>query len=530
MKKITFLFTLLVVALGYSQAPTEAAPNPPARDAADVISIFTQTTDATTTVYNDLSVADFNPNWGSTSGNVTIDPQGGDRALTYPNFDYQGIIIGSNINVGAMTKLHVDIWTNSVSPNVYLISNTSGERFVNVASAPNQWTSVEIDLSEYTSQGLTLNDIKEFKFATDSGASGVSIYIDNLYFSRPAVDPLTDATLSDLQIDGSTIPTFGPNTTSYTYSVPTGTTTVPQITTATTTNASATAVITQASAIPGSASVAVTAQDGTTMQTYTVAFAASGPATAAPAPPARTPQNVISIFSDAYNDIAIDTYDTPWCGATTTEVMIEGDAIKQITGLGCEGIEFVSGRFDASGFGFFHMDIFTESETMDKSFNIKFSDWQGGAEEEGALEYSATNANVLPATNPGTWISIDLPLSAFSVINGVDGSDLVQFVITSDLGTVYYDNLYLHNNNLSTNEFAAADFKVYPNPTKNNWNVESNTTITSISVYDILGKRVSTLSPNTNDVEISTENIQSGIYFARIEGSNGSKTVKLIKE
>lgn len=254
------------------------------------------------------------------------------------------------------------------------------------------------------------------------------------------------------------------------------------------------------------------------------------PTVAAPTPPARSPENVRSIFSDQYTDIAVDTYDTPWCGATTTEIMVAGNATQQITGLGCEGVEFVTGRFDASTFGFFHMDIWTDSDTMDKSFNFKFSDWQGGGGEVGALEYSATNANILPAVNPGTWISIDLPMSAFTVINGVDGSDLVQFVITSDLGTVYYDNLYLHNNDLSANEFATSNFKVYPNPTKNNWNIESNTTISAITVYDILGKQVASLTPNTNDVEISTANIKAGVYFARIDGINGSKTVKLIKE
>lgn len=254
------------------------------------------------------------------------------------------------------------------------------------------------------------------------------------------------------------------------------------------------------------------------------------PTVAAPTPPARSPENVRSIYSDAYTDVAVDTYDTPWCGATTTEIMVEGNPTNQITGLGCEGVEFITGRFDASAFDFFHMDIWTDSDTMDKSFNFKFSDWQGGAAEAGALEYSATNANILPATNPGTWISIDLPIADFTVINGVDGSDLVQFVITSDLGTVYYDNLYLHNNNLSTNEFASSEFKVYPNPTKNNWNIESNTAISSVKVFDILGKQVASLAPNTNDVEVNTANIKAGVYFARIESVNGSKTVKLIKE
>jgi len=103
--------------------------------------------------------------------------------------------------------------------------------------------------------------------------------------------------------------------------------------------------------------------------------------------------------------------------------------------------------------------------------------------------------------------------------------------MTTNLSNVWYDNLYLHKNTvLSTDEFETADFKVFPNPTKDNWNITSNTVINSVAVYDILGKQVSSLSPNSNDVEISTANIRSGIYFAKIESDNGSKTVKLIKE
>lgn len=534
MKKITFLLMLFAVTLGYAQAPTGAAPTPPARDAVDVISVFTQTADATTSVYSDITVANFNPNWGSTSGNVTIDPQGGDRALTYPNFDYQGLIIGTNINVSSMTKLHVDIWTNSVTPNVYLISDSSGEKFINVPATPNQWTSVEIDLTAFTSQGLSLNDIKEFKFATDTGASGVSIYIDNLYFSRPAVDPVTDATLSDLQIDGTTINAFGPGTTDYSFEVPPGTTVVPQITMATTTNASATAVITQATALPGAATVVVTAADMTTTETYTVNMAAVGPPTAAPIPPNRAPEDVISIFSDAYANIGVDTFDTTWCNGVTTDESIGGNAMKKITGLGCEGIDWQSSRtIDATGFTFLHIDIFTESETLDKSFNVKFSNWGGTTGETSAIEFSTTNASTpaLPSANPGTWISLDIPLAAWTPINGANISDIVQFIITSDLGTVYYDNLYLHKNTvLSTDEFELANVSVFPNPSNSVWNVKSNDqNITTVQVFDILGKEVINLSPNTIEVAIDASKLVNGIYLAKISSNKGTKTVKLVK-
>ena len=83
---------------------------------------------------------------------------------------------------------------------------------------------------------------------------------------------------------------------------------------------------------------------------------------------------------------------------------------------------------------------------------------------------------------------------------------------------------------LGTEDFNATMFKVFPNPTIDNWNITSNTLISSVVVYNILGEQISTLTPNSNDAVISTVNIKSGVYFAKIEGINGSKTVKLIKE
>ncbi|MDB9960984.1 T9SS type A sorting domain-containing protein [Oceanihabitans sp.] len=260
----------------------------------------------------------------------------------------------------------------------------------------------------------------------------------------------------------------------------------------------------------------------------------SAPTEAAPTQPFRAGENVRSIFCSDYTNIAIDTYDTPWCGATTTTVDIAGRPTQRVTGLGCEGIEFVSGRFDATEFPFFHMDIWTDSDTMDKSFNFKFSDWQGGTMEVGALEYSMTNASspvVLPNPNPGTWISIDLQLSDFTVINGVDGSDFVQFIITSNLVNVYYDNLYVHNNNLSVDEFSLDNISVYPNPTLNVWNVKTSAqTINSIQVFDILGKQVLTLNPNTQDAVIDASTLNSGLYFAKVNSDAGTQTLKLVRE
>ncbi len=81
----------------------------------------------------------------------------------------------------------------------------------------------------------------------------------------------TDATLSDLKVDGTTVSSFDPSTLNYTQELPSGTTTIPTVT-ATATDSNAEFVITEAIELPGTTTVEVTAEDGTTQKTYSINF------------------------------------------------------------------------------------------------------------------------------------------------------------------------------------------------------------------------------------------------------------------
>lgn len=84
---------------------------------------------------------------------------------------------------------------------------------------------------------------------------------------------------------------------------------------------------------------------------------------------------------------------------------------------------------------------------------------------------------------------------------------------------------------LGVKDFTAAGFKAYPNPTKNNWNITSaNDNITSVQVYDMLGKSVMTLTPASKEVSVNSTKLSKGIYFAKVYTANATSTVKLIKE
>jgi len=260
------------------------------------------------------------------------------------------------------------------------------------------------------------------------------------------------------------------------------------------------------------------------------------PTVAAPPQPARAPQNVRSIFSNAYTNVATlgyagddNSYNTSWCPATTTLVTIAGDQTNKVTGLGCEGVAFQAGRFDATAFTHFHIDFWTASPTANKSFNVKFSNWNNGTQEANAIEFSINNANFLTTPNPGNWYSIDIPLSTFTAINGANRNDLVQFVITSDLGTVYYDNLYLHNTQvLSANEFVKNSVRMYPNPAKEILNIASENTIESIEIYNTLGQRVHEQHSGNDVVNIS--NLAKGVYILTATSGNQTIRKQFIKE
>ncbi|MEM1405857.1 MAG: immunoglobulin-like domain-containing protein, partial [Bacteroidota bacterium] len=71
---------------GGGTEPTTSAPVPPARDAADVISIFGET-------YTNITGINYDPDWGQsghTLVNTSFDPGDGNLILAYPNFNYQG--------------------------------------------------------------------------------------------------------------------------------------------------------------------------------------------------------------------------------------------------------------------------------------------------------------------------------------------------------------------------------------------------------------------------------------------------------
>lgn len=85
---------------------------------------------------------------------------------------------------------------------------------------------------------------------------------------------------------------------------------------------------------------------------------------------------------------------------------------------------------------------------------------------------------------------------------------------------------------LSTEDFVASNFNVYPNPVNNILNVDatSGSLISKIVITDIRGSVVNEfIQNNVSSSQLSISDLNSGIYFVSIHSDNGVGTTKIIK-
>ena len=166
-----------------------------------------------------------------------------------------------------------------------------------------------------------------------------------------------------------------------------------------------------------------------------------------PPTPAPTPTpaaaDVVALFSDAYPNVAVDTWRADWssCGALTDED-IEGDAIKHYAAVQFVGVEFTSQTVDASAMSAFHVDVFTPDSTVVRVKLIDFGAngaYQGGDDSEHELTFDASST---PALRPGEWASLDVPLSAFTGL--LARGHVAQLIFVGTNSTLYVDNVYFH--------------------------------------------------------------------------------------
>lgn len=169
------------------------------------------------------------------------------------------------------------------------------------------------------------------------------------------------------------------------------------------------------------------------------------PTTAAPAPTFAA-NDVISLFSNAYTNRAVDTWSASWDNADVADVRIANDDVKRYTNLVFAGIEFTGTRVNATGFTHFSFDLWTpNATTAGKVFKVKLVDFGangafgGGDDTEHEVTLTGTST---PALATGSWTRLSIPLSAFTGLTA--RANLAQLIISGDLSTVFIDNVLFH--------------------------------------------------------------------------------------
>lgn len=86
------------------------------------------------------------------------------------------------------------------------------------------------------------------------------------------------------------------------------------------------------------------------------------------------------------------------------------------------------------------------------------------------------------------------------------------------------------DDSLDVIEHNANDISVYPNPTSEYLFVESNTEISKISIFNMLGQIVFSQNYNNQKVGVSLAQLNSGTYLLNIENEFGIEVKKIIKK
>jgi hypothetical protein len=458
-------------------APTTAAPSP-TKDQADVISIFSN-------AYNNIEGTDFNPNWGQATV-VTQTPIEGNNTLVYSNLNYQGIQLGSTQNVSGMRYLHLDYYSSTSSTlNVYLISTGPVETpYTLTVPTGSGWSSVDIPLSAFAP--VNLSEVIQMKFDGDGDIylDNIFFYREPVAPTTAAPEPTKDASdvisiFSDAYTNvagtdfnpnwgQATIvtqtPIQGNNTLVYSnlnyqgtqfgssqnvaamshlhldyystnatelqvFLISSGPVEAPYTLTVPTQSGWSSANIPLSAFAPVNLSDVIQIKIVGNGDVYldNIFFYRNPitPTTAAPTP-TQDASNVISIFSDAYTNVAGTDFNPNWGQATVvTQTPIQGNNTLVYSNLNYQGTQFGSSQ-NVAAMSHLHVDYYSTNANQLQVFLIS----PGPVE----MPYS------LSVPTQSGWNSVNIPLTAFSPVNL---SDVFQIKIVGN-GDVYLDNIFFY--------------------------------------------------------------------------------------
>jgi len=167
----------------------------------------------------------------------------------------------------------------------------------------------------------------------------------------------------------------------------------------------------------------------------------------APAP-TRNPSNVISIFSDAYDNVPVDFYNGFFAPFQTTlggTVEINNENIIVYEDLNFVATEFKNPTVDASAMTHFHVDIRIE-ETIDAAdfIAIELGDFGPngafGGDDDSSSRVTLNSGSLVS----GEWISLDIPFTDFTTLTSRSNLAQIFFISDATISGLLVDNMYFY--------------------------------------------------------------------------------------
>ena len=134
----------------------------------------------------------------------------------------------------------------------------------------------------------------------------------------------------------------------------------------------------------------------------------------------------------------------------------------------------------------------------------------------GTVTWFASSADATANTNPlpaGTQL-VDGNIY-YGVTNiGICRSTTLAVTVTVVLGNASFD---------------LSQLNYYPNPVNDIFNVKYIKEIISVDVYDLTGRKVIEMKPNTLDVQVNMTNLSSAMYIVKLRSVDGITELKVYK-
>lgn len=187
-----------------------------------------------------------------------------------------------------------------------------------------------------------------------------------------------------------------------------------------------------------------------------------------------------------------------------------------------------------------HLEM-TSGEDLTEFFN----DWyegQGfptyiiqGTQIGGTLRFSVAQTT---SNTSVPFYEMPIPIRAYGAgtdttfrLNHTENGQIFDVDVPFAVDSIAFDpDLWLISaNNSVTFERTTGSFSIFPNPTVDKILVNSSTTMSQIQLFDLTGKLVLDIQPNSISQTISMKNLGNGMYVLRMKNKEGSFEKKIQK-